>query len=140
MAVFPYVRRPSIDPSFPYIDRPEIQVTIRHGSRAISRLLGHIDSGADAILVNKEWAKQLGIEWKDGARTAMLGIAGSGVVYLHGGLELAVEAIPDSARKVRIAFIDSPSVSVLLGQEGFFDNFRVDFQKYNGLFELTPMP
>ena len=34
------------------------------------------------------------------------------------------------------AFIDSPSVDVLLGQEGFFDLFRIKFEKDHDTFEL----
>ena len=39
-----------------------------------------------------------------------------------------------------VAFIDSPNVDILLGQEDFLEQFRVKFEKDHDVFELTLSP
>jgi len=40
---------------------------------------------------------------------------------------------------IPVGFIDSPYVSVLLGQHGFFDLHRITFEKHNHVFKIIPV-
>lgn len=42
----------------------------------------------------------------------------------------------DHKIKITAGFIDSDSVNALLGQEGFFDNYRIKFEKDHDAFEI----
>jgi len=41
--------------------------------------------------------------------------------------------------KIPVGFINSDSVGLLLGQEGFFDNYRIKFERDHNVFEITPV-
>jgi hypothetical protein len=99
-----------------------------------------IDSGADGILINKEWAKALGIDWQFGTSGSAGGIVGTSVPIFYHDIEMEVEGLPQSLAKVNVGFIDSPNVGILLGQIGFFDNFKVSFERYNNFFEVDLKP
>jgi hypothetical protein len=62
------------------------------------------------------------------------GIGGMTTVYL---IEVEIK-LEGSSKKItiRAGFIDSPYVSVLLGQQGFFDLHRITFQKVHKMFEI----
>ncbi|MEX0737618.1 MAG: hypothetical protein WD182_09275, partial [Bacteroidota bacterium] len=101
---------------------------------------GLIDTGADHTLINKLWAKALGVEWKGGVKTSSYGISGSpNDIYLH-EVEIEIPRLSNSRRTILVGFIDSKNVGILLGQVGFFDNFKVTFQRYNNLFEVEAKP
>ena len=40
---------------------------------------------------------------------------------------------------VTAGFVDSNGVAVILGQDGFFDNFRIKFEKDHGIVEIIPV-
>lgn len=52
-------------------------------------------------------------------------------------MEVGVEHI-SGRRRIPVGFIDSQSVDILLGQEGFFDEFRIKFEKDHDTFEVVP--
>ena len=37
-------------------------------------------------------------------------------------------------------FVPNLPTSVLLGEEGIFDHFKIEFRKYKNIFEITPKP
>jgi hypothetical protein len=39
--------------------------------------------------------------------------------------------------EIEAGFVDSPSVSAILGQEGFFDAFKIKFEKDHNIIEIT---
>jgi len=41
--------------------------------------------------------------------------------------------------EIPICFVESPTVSLLLGQEGFFDKYRIKFEKDHDTFEIIPV-
>lgn len=112
---------------------------IRHGSRGVTTS-GLIDTGADHTLINKEWAKALGIDWKSGTKTSSIGIAGNPTtIYLH-EIEIEIPRLANSKQIIPVGFIDSPNVGILLGQVGFFDNFKITFERYKNFFEVEVKP
>ena len=51
--------------------------------------------------------------------------------------------VPCRARcqwSIPVRFTESPSVDILLGQEDFFECFRIKFEKDHDIFELSPVP
>lgn len=40
--------------------------------------------------------------------------------------------------KIPVCFVQSPTVGLLLGEEGFFDLYRIKFEKDHDTFEITP--
>lgn len=62
-----------------------------------------------------------------------IGIGGKQVEAYESEIEMKVKHFPKSFT-LPVAFVDSPSVDILLGQEGFFDRFRIKFEKGHGTF------
>ncbi len=62
------------------------------------------------------------------------GITGDGEVFFK-DIEIKIEFL-EKKFKLTAGFIKSPYVSVLLGQDGFFDLHRIKFEKDHDTFEL----
>jgi hypothetical protein len=101
--------------------------------------LGLIDSGADTTMMNLEYARVLGIDLTKATKKDFLGIGGTRVnCYLSSvGMKLKYT---DHTFTTVVAFTESPSVDILLGQEDFFECFRIKFEKDRDIFELSPVP
>ena len=55
-------------------------------------------------------------------------------------IEVEVQGIPNKVQ-IYAGFTDSTQVEALLGQDGFFDNFKVGpFERYRWEFEVEPRP
>ena len=117
------------------IKRPMVMVEL-FGTNGSRETLALVDSGADVSLVNLGIAKRLGIDLNDAEKRMMMGIAGGQETFLS-TLAIQVEGQNEKV-KIPVCFIDSPHVGVLLGQEGFFDHYRIKFEKDHDTFEITP--
>jgi Aspartyl protease len=97
-----------------------------------------IDSGADDILLNPRIAAALGLDLATGTRKEYQGITSAPVVASEQLLSMKVE--PDTHEfTVACSFLADLPVFGLLGQNGFFDNYKVVFKRYEDTFELTPI-
>jgi len=135
LMIVPYTRRKLRNSQYPIALRPELGIELFYGSRSVSTI-GHIDTGADHTLINKEFAKQLGLDWKSGVKTKSIGIVGNPVdVYLN-EIELEVARLPGSRYKIVAGFIESRNVAILLGQVGFFDNLKITFERSKNRFAI----
>lgn len=94
-----------------------------------------IDSGAALSLLNRQYAKRLGINIKSGKRTDMGGVGGDFHVYEHDITVriLGIRQVLDIRCGIA-ANIDTPTV---LGQPGFFEAFKITFERYNKTFSVT---
>ncbi len=98
-----------------------------------------IDSGADDIFLNMRLADTLGIDMSKGARKEYQGITSAPVVATEQLLSINVR--PDTQGfNVTCSFLPDLPVFGLLGQNGFFDNYKVVFKRYENIFELKPIP
>jgi hypothetical protein len=96
-----------------------------------------IDSGADDIFLNTRLAEALGVDITKGATKEYQGITSTPVVASEHSLSMNVE--PDTHQfKVVCSFLPDLPVFGLLGQNGFFDNYKVVFKRYENVFELMP--
>lgn len=114
--------------------RPLVEIEII-GPKGKLKELALIDSGADRSLFHREIADYLGIDLTHAERRKTIGITGESEA-LYAEVEIL---IPGALKKKRIpvGFIDTPYVSALLGQEGFFDLCRITFERYSNIFEIS---
>lgn len=114
--------------------RPMIKVAIKFLSGKKVEPLALIDSGADQTMMNIFYAKELGIDLTNAPVRNMNGIVGGQASYVA---DVQLD-LPELNEKVTVpaCFIDSPNVNILIGQEGFFDRFRIKFEKDHNAFEI----
>ena len=97
--------------------------------------LALIDSGADQTMVNTAYAKELGIDLKQASVRPVNGIVGAQdtlvAPFTLKFVDLHEELI------VPACYIDSPNVNILIGEEGFFDEYRIKFEKDHDTFEIS---
>ncbi|MFA5750935.1 MAG: retropepsin-like aspartic protease [Candidatus Paceibacterota bacterium] len=117
--------------------RPVIPIKLKNKNQKIGYLV-LIDSGADICLFNAEIGEAIGIEIKKGKIKEVFGIGGkASFYYLHrvkievGGYEYEIDA----------GFMPSISGSLgmpygVVGQNGFFEHFKVIFDKSKEEIEL----
>lgn len=119
-----------------YLRRPVMEIEI-FGPKGKIRELALVDSGADRSLFNVEVAELLGIDLRRAKTRRTIGISGTTSVFIA-EIEIKVEHLPAKI-KIPVGFIDSPYVSALLGEEGFFDQHHIKFEKDHSIFEITPV-
>jgi hypothetical protein len=131
---FKYRKIPdTTNPPHTYISLPLLQVTLFHGSNHHD-VLCLLDSGADECMFHTSIANLLGIDVKSGRPKTHFGIAGQSIdSYMH-TIQLQVQGFNERI-ELEAAFTDANQAS-LIGQRGFFDNYRVTFEKYRGRFEI----
>ncbi len=94
-----------------------------------------IDSGASDILITTEIALALGIEIERGESRVYGGIGGEIKGYVH---LVHIRVMNDKHEfAVQCGVLPLPTYDGLLGQRGFFDNYKVTFEKYKKVFEIT---
>ncbi len=137
---FPYVKFKTKTPEGgDYVSfRPVIPIEVRYGDRSL-RYMALLDSGADVSMFHAELAEPLGIELQSGTEMFFYGVGhGRSSGYLHhveigvGGwwVTCQVAFCSDMIRK-------DPSdpdrtqglLYGILGQEGFFEQFNVKFDR-----------
>ena len=118
--------------------RPIVELEII-GKNDTLNALGLIDSGADTTMMNIEYAKVLGIDLENAQKKEFLGIGSARVTTYISSVTMKVKHF-DTPITTPVAFTDSSSVDVLLGQEAFFECFRIKFEKDHDTFELTLSP
>ena len=127
---------------FPYkkygvgVVRPVIPVTLCRGSKKVKYEV-LIDSGADFCLFHAEIGELLGIDVTKGKAKEVFGVGcKASLYYIHkitievGGWPFTIEAgfMPDvSGRAI---------VHGLVGQKGFFEHFKITFDKNREKIEL----
>jgi len=133
--IFPYSKIKTKDKNYPYSILPLINVKVSLQSKsAITRAL--IDSGADINLINAQFGKLLGIDYKTGPKTSLKGIVNQSIdVYMH-NIDLEIPRLTTYKTTMPFGFIDSSTVGILLGQQGFFDHFKITFEKFNNSFYI----
>ena len=135
---FRYVKIPTGDPHKKWISRPMISIVL-YGPRGSIIVDALIDSGADRSLFHISLARAIGIDVSKYPKATFSGIESG---ELHASLcDVKIEILGmRGTTKVAAGFVDSPGVSAILGQEGFFDNYRIKFEKDRDIVEIVPAP
>jgi len=134
---FRYIKFPTADPKRKWISRPIIPIQIE-GPRG--RWEGHalIDSGADRSLFSFEIGEIIGLDISKGKIEYFGGIGGTRILaYIH-KIKMHILGLSGSI-EIEAGFTESPGVSAILGQEGFFDAYRIKFERDRGIIEITPV-
>jgi hypothetical protein len=136
---YDYRKIPTNTPKKDWIKRPLLQVTLFRESKRLN-VVCLVDSGADDCLFHASLAGLLGIDLKSGEKKVFNGIAEGHPIegYLH-TVELQPYGMSDKA-EVGVYFTEANGISGLLGQTGFFENFKVSFEYYKGQFEVEARP
>ena len=131
---FAYTKIPSTDGYHSHFLEPIIDLKLYRGAAFIP-LKGLIDTGADRTLIHTDIADGLYIDYKKGKKTSIRGISGGNIpVYMLNNLELEILGMANSKIKMSIGFTPASHISVLLGQWGFLENYKVSFEQKNEKF------
>ena len=123
------------DRSCKWIKRPMISVEI-FGVKESKKFDALLDSGADCSMSNVEIAELLGIDLSKAKVTKFTGISGHINGFRLEKVKIKTDGITEQV-EIPVCFVDSPTVSILLGQEGFFDHHRIKFEKDHDTFEIN---
>ncbi len=133
---FKYTSTLTSDTKGHLLKRPVLKLELTTTSGRKIYPVGLVDSGADLTLVNIQYAKELGLDVAKLKEKSMRGI-GEGTIttflatFPIKSVELGEEII------VPACYVDSGNVDVLIGQEGFFDAYKIKFEKDHDTFEIT---
>lgn len=138
---FPYVRIPIRGPRRKWIARPIIPVVLSLGGRqgfAVKSVIvdALIDSGADKSLFHADLAKEIGLKLEKGEREFFGGIEGGRFIAFIHRIQLQIVGM-DARIEMAAGFTEAIGVSALLGQEGFFDTFRITFERSRNIIEVA---
>ena len=97
------------------LKRPLVELELIGKNKNI-KALGLLDSGADTTLINLEYAKALDAVLDTERKKEFIGISGARIPCYLSSITLKVKHF-DKPVAALVAFIDSPSVDILLGQE-----------------------
>jgi len=125
------------DRTFKWIKKPIISIEVfgPNGSKEFGALL---DSGADCSLFNTEIAEVLNINLSNAKPVKFTGISGQIGGFRLEKVKIKVDCMTEPI-EIPVCFVDSPTVSLLLGEEGFFDLHRIKFEKDHDTFEIAPV-
>ncbi len=97
-------------------------------------VFGLVDSGASDTLLHWEIGAALGIDIESGKKHEYAGVGGIVTGYRH---PIKIRLVDDRREfLIECAILKLPSFDGLLGQRGFFDNYKVTFEKYKKTFDL----
>lgn len=114
-----------------------LQVTLFNGMKR-KQIVCLVDSGADECLFHASIGRSLGIDVGSGRSKVFDGIAGSIEAYIH-PIEIQIQDF-DERLIIEAGFTESEGVDAILGQAGFFENFRICFERYRWRIEVTSRP
>jgi hypothetical protein len=109
------------------VSRPLLEIEMMGTERTLS-VFGLVDSGADMNLFNIRYAQALGITLDGLPSKDFIGISDVRVTTYFAEVPIKVKHFSDILY-LPVAFADSPSIDVLLGQEEFFDAIGYDLRK-----------
>jgi len=121
-------------PNKPHYRRPIVDVEL-FGPKSSITAIALLDSGADYCLFNIEYAKAIGVDVDSCEKDRTVGVEGGTKEIFMTELEIQVKDLQKI--KIPVGFIDSNSVTGLIGQIGFFDMHRIKFERDHNSFEIT---
>jgi hypothetical protein len=119
-----------------FVKRPVVEIEISHKKQA-RKFLAVIDSGADNTLMPSYIADVLGIDRRGCPQYSVMGISMEPIEGFIADIDFLVrkQTVKFTAP---VVFIER-NIPILLGQEGFFDTYRIRFEKDHDIFEVVPV-
>lgn len=114
---------------------PRVRVWLRNLENGIEvPIFALVDSGATHTVAHSQVADILNIERSRDIHR-FVGIGGEVGGFTH-TVGLRLDGDPH-VHEITCAFADVSDMGALLGQDGFFDHFKVSFEKYRGAFSVV---
>jgi len=134
---FKYLKQQTSDPAQPWVLRPYIPIRLFYKQKSVS-VFALVDSGADESVFHVSIGKLIGIDIPKGRKKRFFGISGAGIDgYVH-RIRLQIVGAPASI-ELDVGFLDAPGVDAILGQVGFFDHYRIKFERDKEQIEIVPI-
>ena len=125
------------DPTAPHKRRPVLEIELYGHKNSVSIFGALVDSGADSILINSEFAKYVGIDFTRAKKKGgVTGIDGQIMDTYFIDTEIKIKEFNEKI-KVEVGFVNGLAINALLGQVGFFDNYRIKFERDHNAFEIN---
>ena len=124
--------------------RPYLEIFLRNGFHTSQYLFGLVDSGADYSLFPYEFARLLRIDLSNARIWNFSGTTGKPQFAYLAKVEINILGEDSSETKFQISaevgFCPDFGFAggVLLGQQGFFSEFKITFNQPYGFFEIEP--
>jgi len=132
---FPYLKLPTADPRQPWKARPYIPIVLENSGITSPTIAALVDSGADRCIFHGDIGRAIGLKITEGVLHKFTGIEGGMLEsYLH-KVKIRVVGYSRSI-EVIAGFSESAGVGAILGQEGFFDAFKITFQRSKNRIEI----
>jgi hypothetical protein len=133
-----------LSPDEPVASRvPTIDVVFAASDNRLRLETFLVDSGADISMAPRQLCDELGLDWDAGQPIDLRGICSNPECVVPGRILEVELLVPEVgiAFAIPICFTDGDA-SQLLGREGFFDSFRITFdkQRLTTEFELNEEP
>ncbi len=129
------------EPVIPLVPSLRIAFAASDGRWLLETFL--VDSGADISMAPRQLCRELGLDWEAGEPINLNGISPKPECVVRARVLQVELLVPDIgfAFMIPICFADGDT-SQLLGREGFFDAFRITFdkQRFTTEFELIEEP
>jgi hypothetical protein len=113
---------------------PVLAVSLQRNTGGIIREVFVVDSGADVSLAPRSLCGALGLAWERGTPVEIRGISPRAECTIAATIHEVEVIVVEAERQIRLpccfAEGDAP---LLLGREGFFDAFRIQFDKSQSL-------
>jgi len=116
------------------VSRPVVPIALINGSQRV-RNLALIDSGADYCIFHAEIGEQIGIDIDSGKRLSFFGTGGQEQSAFFHDIKLEVGGHEISCFAGFLRELESLPYGIL-GQIGFFDNFKITFDYEKEKIEL----
>ncbi len=132
---FSYYKLPTGIPERPWKYLPLVPLKVFSPERDAFVLgYGLVDSGAEKSLFDIEIAHELGIDLTSAATEVFSGIEeGKMEVYVT---DVTVMVSGDTHITIPVGFTEQSSPFIVLGQEGFFDAYKITFNRSDFTFEF----
>ena len=118
-----------------YIKLPLVAVRLDYRGKQTA-IVGLVDTGATDCLFDWDIADDLGITLSSADATReYVGVGGESVVGHVHRIKLQINGFSEWV-EFDAAFINAKLPYQLLGESGFFDNYKVTFKRYRGRFEI----
>ncbi len=120
------------------LKKPILNIVIGKNGKATPQT-AIVDSGADIALMSTEIAGVLGIRARDCEKKFVSGINNIPLEGFVANIELQVEKMSGKV-EIPVLFVPGLQFNNLLGQYGFFEHFRIRFDKDRDIFALMKVP
>ena len=118
------------------VKRPVLELEIVNSSGQKITVPAVIDSGADTTTLNAQYAEFIGIDLSGTKQKEIMGIGENRVPIRTSTFRFRIKQM-NVEIEVPAWYVESKHVNILLGQEVFFEKFKIKFEKDHDMFEIV---